>query len=80
MKRDRVYYVMPMGEIWLVRAIGSSAEAYPTQEDALAAAKRLAEKGAHVRILSRAGRESVMPSLARASVDPGSGCLHSVAS
>ena len=54
MKRDAVYYVMPLGEIWLVRAIGSSAEAYPTLEDALAAAERLAARGAHVRVLSRA--------------------------
>ncbi len=55
MKRDAVYYVMPMGEIWLLRAIGCAAEAYPTLEDALAAAERLAAKGAHVRVLSRAG-------------------------
>lgn len=54
MKRDAVYYVMPLGEVWLVRAIGSAAEAYPTFEDALAAADRLAARGAHVRVLSRA--------------------------
>jgi hypothetical protein len=53
MKRDAIYYVMPMGEVWLVRAIGSSAEAFPTFEDALAAAERLAARGAHVRVLSR---------------------------
>lgn len=53
MKRDAIYYVMPMGEVWLVRAIGSAAEAYPTLEDALAAAERLAARGAHVRVLSR---------------------------
>ena len=65
MKRDAVYYVMPMGEIWLVRAIGSSAEAYPTLEDALAAAERLAARGAHVRVLSRAPTHPVMsPGLA----------------
>jgi hypothetical protein len=60
MKRDAVYYVMPLGEIWLVRAIGSSAEAYPTFEDALAAAERLAARGARVRVLSRASSHEVM--------------------
>lgn len=59
MKRDRVYYVMPMGEVWLVRAIGSRAEAYPTAEDALAAAARLSAKGAHIRVLSRSERSPV---------------------
>ena len=68
MKRDAVYYVMPMGEIWLVRAIGSSAEAYPTLEDALAAAERLAARGAHVRVLSRAPATPVLsPGLASTS-------------
>lgn len=70
MKRDAIYYVMPMGEIWLLRAIGSSAEAFPTLDDALAAAEKLAARGAHVRVLSRAGRESALPSLARTSSDP----------
>lgn len=70
MKRDTVFYVMPIGEIWVVRAIGSSAEAYPTEEDALAAAQRLRARGARVRVLSRAGQETVMPSLARTSVEP----------
>lgn len=65
MRRDAVYYVMPIGEIWLVRAIGSAADAYPTLEDALAAAERLAKRGACVRVLSRAGKESPLPSLAR---------------
>lgn len=69
MKRDAVYYVMPMGEIWLIRAIGSSAEAYPTKQDALAAADRLVARGARVRVLPRAGRESAMPSLARTTFD-----------
>ena len=69
MKRDAVYYVMPMGEIWLVRAIGSSADAYPTFEDALAAAERLAARGAHVRVLSRGGSSPVLPSLTRTSAD-----------
>ncbi|MDF2695693.1 MAG: hypothetical protein K0S65_4076 [Labilithrix sp.] len=54
MKRNTVYYVMPLGEIWLVRAIGSAAEAYPTYEDALAAGERLRARGACVRILARA--------------------------
>jgi hypothetical protein len=53
MKRDAIYYVLPMGEVWLVRAIGSAAEAYHSLEDALAAAERLAARGAHVRVLSR---------------------------
>jgi hypothetical protein len=67
MRRDAVYYVMPLGEIWLVRAIGSSAEAYPTLEAALAAAERLAARGAHVRVLSRADRSpAVVAPLARA--------------
>jgi hypothetical protein len=67
MKRDAVYYVMPLGEIWLVRAIGSSAEAYPTFEDALAAAERLAARGARVRVLSRAsGHDPLSPGLASA--------------
>jgi Uncharacterized protein conserved in bacteria (DUF2188) len=69
MKRDAVYYVMPMGDIWLVRAIGSSANAYPTLEDALAAAERLAARGAHVRVLSRAATsDPLMPPLARTSI------------
>jgi len=67
MKRDAVYYVMPLGEIWLLRAIGSSAEAYPTFEDALAAAERLAARGARVRVLSRgsSSHESISPGLSR---------------
>lgn len=67
MRRDKIFYVMPMGDIWLVRAIGSSAEAYPTEADALAAAERLASRGARVRILSRSGVETPLPSLARTS-------------
>lgn len=67
MKRDAVYYVMPMGEVWLLRAIGSAAEAYPTLEDALAAAERLAAKGAHVRVLSRAGLVDGRPRIVRPS-------------
>ena len=68
MKRDAVYYVMPMGENWLLRAIGSSAEAYPTFEDALAAADRLAARGAHIRVLSRALASSISsPGLASTS-------------
>jgi hypothetical protein len=69
MKRDTVFYVMPMGEIWLVRAIGSSAEAYPTKEDALAAAERLAARGARIRVLPRSDNASVGPSLARTTFD-----------
>jgi hypothetical protein len=53
MQKDSVYYVMPLGEVWLVRRIGSRAEAYPTREDAIAAAVRLA-RGSHVRVLARA--------------------------
>ncbi|MCW5833516.1 MAG: DUF2188 domain-containing protein [Labilithrix sp.] len=79
MKRDAVYYVMPMGEIWLLRAIGSSAEAYPTLEDALAAAERLAARGARVRVLSRAG-DTPLPSVARAEGDPDADDVRSVAS
>ena len=67
MKRDALYYVMPMGEIWLLRAIGSAAEAYPTFEDALAAAERLAARGARVRVLSRPGMTPVPLSIARPS-------------
>jgi hypothetical protein len=52
MKRDTVYYVLPMGEVWLLRAIGSAAESYPSLEQALAAAERLTAGGAHVRVLS----------------------------
>ena len=71
MKRDAVYYVMPLGEIWLVRAIGSSAEAYPTFEDALAAADRLAARGARVRVLSRASSHELMsPGIVRTSSAP----------
>jgi hypothetical protein len=61
MKRDAIYYVMPMGEIWLVRAIGASAQAYPTLEEALGAAEQLAARGAHVRVLSRAPGTSLIP-------------------
>jgi hypothetical protein len=52
MKRDTVHYVLPLGEVWLVRAIGAPAEVYPTLEDALAQAERLAMRGARVRVLS----------------------------
>jgi hypothetical protein len=69
MKRDAVYYVMPMGEIWLVRAIGSAAEAYPTLEAALAAAARLSARGAHVRVLSRAASAPELRALTRESRD-----------
>jgi hypothetical protein len=64
MKRNAVYYVMPIGEIWILRAIGSVAEAYPTFEDALAAAERVAARGGVVRVLGRAGEG---PSLSKAS-------------
>ena len=56
MKRECVYYVMPMGDVWLVRRIGSHrAEAYPTREDAIVDAQRLAKAagGAPVRVLER---------------------------
>jgi hypothetical protein len=66
MKRDTVFYVMPMGDIWLLRAIGSAAEAFPTQEDAIAAAEKLAARGARVRVLSRSGYATPIPSLAKA--------------
>ena len=66
MKRDMVFYVMPIGDIWVVRATGSSAEAYPTEADALAAAERLTARGARVRVLTRAGTTAnTYPSLAR---------------
>ncbi len=52
MKRDSIYYVLPMGEVWLLRAIGSTAKSYPTLEEALAAAEQLTAQGAHVRVLS----------------------------
>ena len=70
MKRDTVYYVMPMGEVWLLRAIGSRAEAYPTIEDALAAAERLSAKGAQVRVLSKAEHSIHLAPLAKAPVEP----------
>lgn len=50
-KRDTVYYVLPVGDVWLVRAIGFAAESYPSLEDALAAAERLTASGACVRVL-----------------------------
>jgi hypothetical protein len=76
MKRDAVYYVMPMGEIWLIRAIGSSAEAYPTLEDALAAAERLAARGAHVRVLSRSpSTPGLSPGIANTSAQPSSAVM-----
>ena len=78
MKRDAVFYVMPMGEIWLVRAIGSTAEAYPTKEDALAAAQRLEARGARIRVLARP--EPLLPSLARAPADQTTTALRRVAS
>lgn len=82
MKRDAVYYVMPLGELWLVRAIGSSAEAYPTFEDALAAAERLVARGARVRVLSCTTRRSnLSPGLASASgADQSSDPVRSAAS
>ncbi len=54
MRRNTLYYVMPVGDVWLVRAIGSAADVYPTYEDALAAAARLRARGACVRVLARA--------------------------
>lgn len=66
MKRDAVYYVIPMGKSWLVRAIGYAADSYPTLEDALAAAEGLAARGARVRVLAR---PDVGPSIAHASTD-----------
>lgn len=66
MKRGKVYYVMPLGEVWLVRGAGSRAEAYPTIEAALAAAERLSARGAHVRVLTQPGRAAPLPSLAKA--------------
>ena len=56
MKRNSVYYVMPIGEMWLVRRIGSGrAEAYRTRDDAVACAHRIAKAagGAAVRVLER---------------------------
>jgi hypothetical protein len=64
MKRDAIYYVMPLGEHWLVRAIGSSAEAYTTFEAALAAAENLAARGARVRVLGRTDPQSGARALA----------------
>ncbi|HVJ95000.1 MAG TPA: DUF2188 domain-containing protein [Labilithrix sp.] len=65
MRRDAIYYVMPVGEVWLVRAIGASAQEFPTLEDALTAAEQLAAKGAQVRVLSRAAGTNVLRPLAR---------------
>lgn len=51
-----VFYVLPLGDVWLVRRIGSRAEAYPTKEDAVAAAWRMATaSGSRVRVLTRTG-------------------------
>lgn len=69
MKRDAVYYVMPLGNIWLLRAIGSAAEAYPTYEDALAAADRLAATGARVRVLSPSGRSDIARAMPEAEAE-----------
>lgn len=52
--REGTFYVMPLGDIWLVRRIGTRADAYPTKEDAIAAAHRLAAGGGHVRVLAKA--------------------------
>lgn len=79
MKRDAIFYVMPMGDIWLLRAIGSTAEAFPTQEDAIAAAEKLVARGARVRVLSRAGIATPLPTLARTTA-PALEPLESVAS
>jgi hypothetical protein len=51
--RDGMFYVMPLGDIWLVRRIGTRADAYPTKEDAVAAAHRLAAGRGHVRVLAK---------------------------
>jgi Uncharacterized protein conserved in bacteria (DUF2188) len=67
MMRDAVYYVMPVGGVWLVRRIGCSAEVYPKLEDALAAAERLAARGGRVRVLAHAG-DTPLPGLARTSL------------
>lgn len=51
-----IYYVLPLGEVWLVRRIGSRAEAYPTKDDAVAAAWKMASAaGGRVRVLTRHG-------------------------
>jgi hypothetical protein len=61
--RDGLFYVMPLGDIWLVRRIGTRADAYPTKEDAIAAARRLAPSPGQVRVLAR-------PSAGPGSFDP----------
>ncbi|MBX3230600.1 MAG: hypothetical protein KIT84_00170 [Labilithrix sp.] len=53
MRRDTLYYVVPVGETWIVRAIGSAPERFPTLEQALSAAETLTARGANVRVLSR---------------------------
>lgn len=72
MKRDAVYYVLPVGKAWLVRAIGSAGNSYATLEQALAEAERLTSLGARVRVLSRpdAAPISTTRPLARTTDDP----------
>ena len=67
MKRGVVYYVVPVGDRWAVRAAGSPAEMYRTLEEALAAAEDLTREGASVRVLRSA---APVVSAAPASVPP----------
>ncbi len=58
-----IFYVLPLGDVWLVRRIGSRAEAYPTKEDAVAAAWKLASaSGSRVRVLTRSGLPDIRES------------------
>jgi len=65
LNRDRLFYVMPLGDIWLVRRIGTLADAYPTMKDAVAAAHRLAAGGGQVRVLTRVGAPASGPDVAK---------------
>jgi hypothetical protein len=77
MRRDAIYYVMPVGDVWLVRAIGAPAQVYAKLEDALAVAEGLSARGARVRVLARASGE---PALARTSPDHETDDVRSAAS
>ncbi|MDF2697554.1 MAG: hypothetical protein K0S65_5937 [Labilithrix sp.] len=54
----RIYYVMPVGDVWLLRDGERAPEVFPTFEEALAAAGRLMSRGSVVRVIGRAEEAS----------------------
>lgn len=49
-----VYFVVPVGDVWLVQGGRAPTTRYPTFQDALAAAGKLVSRGSTVRVIGRA--------------------------